>query len=107
MAVNVDGQPDSRAKVLAPAIEVDIKIPKGRIDAGAIQADNRIVVLLNPDAPMKRPALRRSKRMDIDDQTMDVAQVFPAHGLKDVVVAIEVILIHHQGFECELIQIQV
>src|ERR1035437_1747142 len=106
MAVNVDGQPDSGPQILAPAIEVDVQIPKRWIEAGAIQAHNRIVMLLDPDASMKRPALRGSKRMDINGQATDVAQVFPAHGFEDVVVAIEVVLIHHQGLECEFIQMQ-
>ena len=45
--------------------------------------------------------------MNVNGQAMNVAQVFPAHRFEDVVGAIEVILIHHQGFECEFIQMQV
>src|SRR5580700_7997011 len=99
MTENVDREPHSGLKILAPAIEVDIQIPTRRIEPGSIQSNDCIFTILNPYAPFKRSVIGVSAGMDIDGQAVDVAQVFPADRFEDIVVSIEVILIQHQGFD--------
>ena len=45
--------------------------------------------------------------MDINGQAADVTQVFPADRFEGVVLPIKVILIHHQGFHREFVQVEV
>ena len=45
--------------------------------------------------------------MDINGQAADVTQVFPADRVEGVVLPIKVILIHHQGFHREFVQVEV
>src|ERR1039458_7442754 len=82
LAVNVDRQPQSGLKILAPAIKVEIKVPTPGIDSRAVQANNRVVMVLHPNTPCKSSYGLGVERMDINCQAADVTQVFPANRLE-------------------------
>ena len=64
-------------------------------------------MILNPDASFKGPDGLGVLGMDINGQAADVAQVFPADGFEGVVLPIKVILIHHERFHREFVQVEV
>ena len=64
-------------------------------------------MILNPDASFKGSCPPIVSGMDINGQAADVTQVLPADRFEGVVLPIEVILIHHQGFHREFIQVEV
>jgi hypothetical protein len=99
LTVNVDGQPLAGLKILAPAIKVEVEAPFRGPDAGAVHANHGKVMVLNPNASLKRSHLLILPGTDINRQAADVPEVFPADRIKGIVLPIKMMPIYRQRFQ--------
>src|SRR5579862_3959437 len=107
LAIDVDRNPQSRLKILAPAIKVYVKIPTRRIDSRAVQTDDGVVMILHPNAAFKGAFGSGITGLNVDGQAANVAQEFPADRPENVVFEIKEILVHHERFHRKFVQLKV
>src|SRR4029077_13958256 len=89
-AVDVRRQPGSGAHVEAPTVEVEVSSHLGLREVGAVEADDIVILVFDPDTPLKAP--RRGLRfgLDINHETANFAEELPAHKREVVILLLEV-----------------
>src|ERR1039458_154766 len=75
--------------------------------ASAIQADNVIVMILNPDASFEGSHFRFVPGFNINGEAPNVTKILPTNGFECIVGAVKVSIVHHQGLYCEAVHMEV
>src|SRR5258707_13106286 len=97
--VDVSRQPESRTHVDAPAIEMEIEFRAGIDLVAAVEPDNVVVLILNPDASDKKWPLHVWARHHVKYQRADFAQELLAERLQFVVGIVKVMAQENQFHE--------
>src|ERR1039458_8371960 len=73
----------------------------------AVQANDVIVTILNPDPSLKSSNLGFVEGMNVKSQAPHITQVLPADRFKAIVSSIKGAIVHHQRFCGEAIHVEV
>ena len=88
-AVDFVGQPEVRAGVDAPAIEVHIHVAGRRTTVGSVEAHDVAAAVFNPDIADEVAAASAFQRSDREDERADIAEEFAAQEVELIVIAVE------------------
>src|SRR6516164_11351556 len=91
--VDIGGQPEPRAHVFAPAVEVEEDIGSGRRRVRSVKTDNVVVLVFHPDAADKASG-KLWFCLDVEDKATHVAQEFTADVSEIIVPAIEALIVN-------------
>src|SRR5215471_9073624 len=86
--IDVCWQPHIGADILSPAIEVEVHLRQAGGAVGAIETDNVVILILNPDAPFECPVACLF-RLNVENKTADRTQEFTPDIFEIVIVPVE------------------
>src|SRR5271170_4569913 len=78
LAVNVGGQPRAGTKVQAPTVEMEIETGLGVGGIGSVEADDVVILILDPDSAHKAADTRAFLGFGIDHQAAYFSQKLTA-----------------------------
>src|ERR1700674_862047 len=95
LGINKRRQPDAGAKVLTPAIKVQVIAGSRMRIVSAIEADDVVVLVLDPDAA-EEPALAGAfPGCDIHGDAAYFAEELPANESEVVILALKILIENH------------
>ena len=97
LGINKRGQPEIRPGVHAPAVKVKIQIGKGTAGIGAVESNDREVLVLDPNAPDETAFARFFIRGYVKDERAHFSEEFAADVVEIVVLRVQaaVVEINH------------
>src|SRR5215471_21656566 len=99
--VNVSGKPHSRSHVQTPAVEVQIQAGARLRIISAVEADDVVVLVFDPDASFETSSTGVFPGRYIDDDAAHLTQKFATHECKVVILALEIFIENHHLREAE------
>src|SRR5690242_13829795 len=97
-AVNIGGQPEARPHIQTPTVKVKIKTVARGGAIRAVETDDIVILIFNPNPPHETAATSVLLRLDVDHKATHLSQKFSSNESKIVVFALEVIVYdYHLG----------
>src|ERR1700733_3656053 len=93
LAVNKRRQPEARAAVGAPAIEMEVLVAASAARQRAIESNDRVLLIFNPDAANEAVLRVLARRSHVEHQATNIAKEFAADIIKFVVGLVESVLV--------------
>ena len=89
LGINKRGQPEIRAGVHAPTVKMEIQIGECAAGIGAVESNDRVVLVLDPDAPDEAPFARLLLWSYVKDERAHFPEEFAADVIEIVVLRVQ------------------